>query len=179
MTRVFGRLWRATGGVAAIEFAVVALPFLALILVIFETSLIFLTEYVMESSLASAARMIRTGQVQAQGLTKSQLKTLVCDKMEIFLDCESKLYVDVRSFTAFSDIAGGIPAASVEGEVNPAIANDDDGSGFQPGGATQVVVARAFYDWELIVPQLSKLGTLNGNRRLIAVGTAFRNEPFP
>lgn len=175
---VLRRFCRARTGTAAIEFAMIALPFFMLLLVIFETAIMFFAEYVMETGLAKAARMIRTGQVQEQNLSKAEFKDLICGDLKVLLDCDGKLHVDVRSFQAFSDIAGSIPPTSKDGELNPEVVADADGDGFKPGAAMEVVVARAFYDWDLIVPQFSRLGNLNGNRRLLIVGMTFRNEPF-
>ena len=62
---------------------------------------------------------------------------------------------------------------------------DEDGNldtedfGFDPGGSNDIVVVRAFYEWDLMTPLLSApLANLSGNRRLLQSTVVFRNEPF-
>jgi Flp pilus assembly protein TadG len=167
------RFWKSRSGMTAIEFAFVGGPFLYLFAVIFETGIMLFSEYVIENGVANAARMIRTGQVQAQGMTAGQFKDTVCGKLASFLDCGANLHIDVRRFTAFSDIS--MPPPIKDGELTKDVTDD---SSFQPGQPMEVVVVRAYYDWKLFVPGMSALSNLNGGRRLLTAGAAFRNEPF-
>ena len=51
-------------------------------------------------------------------------------------------------------------------------------TGFR-AAANDIVVVRAFYEWELMTPILSApLANLSGNRRLLQATVVFRNEPF-
>jgi Flp pilus assembly protein TadG len=167
------RFRRSQGGMTAIEFAFVGGPFLYLLCVIFETGLMLFSEYVIENGIADAARMIRTGQVQAQGMSAADFKTAVCGRLSTFLDCTNNLHVDVRRFTAFADIA--LPPSIKDGELTPDVTS---GASFQPGQPMEVVVVRAYYEWKLFLPGLSQLANLSGGRRLLTAGAAFRNEPF-
>ncbi len=126
-------------GVTAIEFAMVAGPFLYLLGFIFETGLMLFSEYVIENGVAQASRMIRTGQVQNQGLTKAQFKTLVCGNLATFLDCNTKLYVDVRQFNTFNAIV--LPQPIINGVLNPAVTT---GSQYTPPQPRCVAVVRVY-----------------------------------
>jgi len=53
-------------GSAAVEFALVVVPFLALMFAIIQTALVFFAQQTLESVAANAARQILTGQAQAQ-----------------------------------------------------------------------------------------------------------------
>ena len=158
----------------AIEFAFVGGPFLYLLCVIFETGLMLFSEYVIENGVADAARMIRTGQVQSGSMTAGDFKNLVCGSLASFLKCSTNLYLDVRRFTAFSDII--LPPPIKNGDLSTDVST---GASFQPGGPMDVVVVRAYYTWTLYVPGLDHLANISGNRRLLSAGAAFRNEPFP
>jgi Flp pilus assembly protein TadG len=160
-------------GVTAIEFALVGAPFLYLLCVIFETGLMLFSEYIIENGVSRAARMIRTGQVQINGMTSSQFKDQICGNLASFLDCKNKLHVDVRKFSNFSGIA--LPNAYNGQELS---ADVTTAAKFQPGVALDVVVVRAYYEWTLIVPGLSQLANLSGGRRSLTAGAAFRNEPY-
>lgn len=169
------RFRRCQDGATAVEFAFMALPFFALLLVVFETGLMLFTEYMIENGVAKAARMIRTGQVQAEGMSAGQFKSVVCGNLLAYIDCDGKLYIDVRSFETFAGIS--TPSAiSDDGELTEDVTVN---SKFEPGEPMEVVVVRAYYDWTLLVPGLSMLSNLADGRRLLAAGAAFRNEPFP
>ena len=58
------RLRNDERGSAAVEFAIVALPFLLLLVGLISISLYFFTNFTMESAVLNAARAIRTGQLQ-------------------------------------------------------------------------------------------------------------------
>jgi hypothetical protein len=62
---------------------------------------------------------------------------------------------------------------------------DDDGNldpedfDYDDGGAGDIVVVRAYYQWPLNTDLLGLgLANLGNGGRLIAAATAFRNEPF-
>lgn len=168
------RFRKAQGGAAAIEFGLLAAPFLFLLMAIFETGLMLFTEYVVENGVAKAARMIRTGQVQNEGITAAQFKEEICGNLLTYFDCEERLYVDVQSFTKFSDITTP-NSISDDGELTEDVTVN---SNFEPGDPMDVVVVRAYYDWQLMTPGITYLANLANGRRLLTASAAFRNEPF-
>lgn len=172
--RILRRYRKCQSGVTAIEFAMVAPPFLALMFAIFEVGIMLFSEYVIEHGVNQAARMIRTGEVQQADMTASEFKSLVCGNLASYLDCETMLHVDVRVFNDFDEIVLPAPLTA-EGDLSAEVTSDT----FQPGDPYQVVVVRVYYPWELFVPGMTKMANMSDDRRLIAAGAAFRNEPFP
>ena len=61
------RFARQQGGAAAVEFGLVAAPFLALVFAIMETAIVFFSGQALETAVADASRLIMTGQAQTQG----------------------------------------------------------------------------------------------------------------
>lgn len=160
-------------GVTAIEFAMVGGPFMYLMGCIFETGLMLFSEYVIENGVAQASRMIRTGQVQTEGMSAAQFKDEVCGRLASFLDCENNLHVDVRNFEAFADVS--LPDPMDGDELSDDVTSD---ASFAPGEAMEVVVVRVYYEWELFMPGFTYLANVAGGKRLLTSGAAFRNEPF-
>ncbi len=171
---ILRRYRRSQSGVTAIEFAMVAPPFFALMLAIFEVGIMLFSEYVIEHGVSGAARMIRTGEVQTADMTKSEFKTLVCGNLAGYLDCAANLHVDVRAFNDF-DLVSLPSALTPEGELSSDVTT---GSQFQPGDPFQVVVVRVYYAWSLFAPGMTYMANMSDGRRLIAAGAAFRNEPY-
>jgi Flp pilus assembly protein TadG len=165
-------------GGTAVEFAMVSMPFFALLFAIFETALAFLTTQMLETAVSNAARQIYTGQFQQDaknaGQTPSQLannfRTAVCDNVTALFDCQNTLKVDIRTFTSFPDAA--VPTPITNGQF------DSSGFGYQPPGPDQIVVVRAAMEYPVIVP-ITQFGNLSNGNRLVMASATFRTEPFP
>src|SRR3990172_7469707 len=92
-------------GAAAVEFALVAAPFLALLFAIMETAIIFFAGQALETAVADSARLIMTGQAQTQGFDQTKFKEQVCAKIYGLFNCNAGVYVDVKTFTNFSTVS--------------------------------------------------------------------------
>ena len=99
------RLVRQQDGAAAVEFGLVAAPFLALVFAIMETAVVFFAGQALETAVADSSRLIMTGQAQTQGLSASGFKNAVCAKIYGLFDCQNGVYVDVKTFSSFSNVA--------------------------------------------------------------------------
>lgn len=159
-------------GATAVEFAMVALPFTALVFGILELGLVFLASTTLDNATEVVARKIRTGQFQTSGSNNiGAFKTAVCAEMAwLTSGCTEKLYVNVRTFPKFGEVTLGPPANEAELKVEP----------FTPGGPEDIVVVRTYYEWSLITPLLNQgLQTIPGTgKRLISSVATFRNEPY-
>ncbi len=173
--RLIGRLRRDEEGVTAIEFGIIAAPFLILIVALLETALVHMTTLDLENAVRDTSRQIRTGQAQVANLTATQFKDLLCNKTVLISDCKttSDLVVDVRAYDDFDTIS-----------IDPAEMYDDDGvftgdEEFNLGSGLKVVVVRTFYRMKLLA-QLPIVGLANAgpNHRMLDAISVFRNEPF-
>jgi hypothetical protein len=166
------RIDRHQGGATAVEFAMVAPVFLLLVFVIAELALVFLAEEMLERATKESARLVRTGQVHANGVDKEEFEKLFCGNL-VFLSCsEGRFHLDVRSYDSFAAM-----------DIAPPVTQS---GGFRESGdpefgeANDIVVVRAYYQWPTspIIGELT-LANLENGRRLISAFAAFRNEPFP
>jgi Flp pilus assembly protein TadG len=162
----------ADGGATAVEFAMVSIPFLALLFAIFELGAMFMASSALDAAVEQASRQIRTGQLQAGASNSAAgFKTLVCNRVSWIssADCQANLSLDVRTFSSFSSISMPTPVAG--GAI------DQTQIGFSSGGSCDIVVVRAFYPWTLLTPTLEPgLPNLNASQRLLTATVAFRNE---
>lgn len=169
----FARRFRKDrSGASAIEFALVAGPFFALLIAVMEVSLVFFGSFTLENAVDRAGRMIRTGQAQEAGMNADAFKTAVCGNVHALFDCEGGLKVEVQRFDNFSGINGNLDSPLDNGELKNSYA-------FDMGNGGDVVIVRAFYEWGVMakLPGVGLGNMPNGNRLLIAA-TTFRNEPF-
>jgi len=167
-------------GTAAIEFAILAIPFFMLLFAILELAIVFFITSTLNHAVSEAGRQIRTGNFQSCG-TQDTFKQLICGKMHGLGNCEKRLRIDLVSANSFSTIT--LLAPPDPPEVDP----DDPDSEDIPNGAwgntvaSAPVVVRGLYYHKLVLPtQLTRLENLPGkNIRLLSATTAFQNEPFP
>ena len=76
------RFRRNRRGSAAVEFALVAPVFFALLFAIIETALVFFASQVLETVTQNSARMILTGQAQNAVYTQSQFHDYACTQLD-------------------------------------------------------------------------------------------------
>jgi Flp pilus assembly protein TadG len=165
-------------GGAAIEFAMVAPPFMLLLGVIMETGLMMFTEYAVQSAVADSSRLVRTGQAQGGALSAAQFKTKICDTAGILIDCSNKVYVYVRSDANFATLKANLPAFN---SIGPSLTvGVTPPTCYNPGQPSQPAAVVATYDWYFNMWGMSFLGNFAGNSARRLVGFAiFQNEPFP
>ena len=145
----------------------VAAPFLALVFAIMETAIVFFSGQALETAVADSARLIMTGQAQTQGFNQAAFKNAVCSKIYGLFDCQNGVYVDVKTYTSFSNV-NLTPPLDANG-------NFQNNQTYQPGGPGDIVVVRLFYQWPVYVALLQNM---SGGKRLLVATSAFRNEPY-
>ncbi|MEL6299191.1 MAG: TadE/TadG family type IV pilus assembly protein [Pseudomonadota bacterium] len=167
------RARRDEKGVTAVEFALIAMPFFAMLFGIIAVALFFFTTFTLENAIEQASRAIRTGQAQSQGMTTSEFKQSVCDNAPSYIDCGGKIRVNVQTFSAFGSVSN--PSCTDSGgdlipEPPPTPV---------PGAAGEIVLVTVCYQWDLAanLPFL-KLGNMSNDSRMIRATTTFRTEPF-
>jgi Flp pilus assembly protein TadG len=136
------------------------------------------TEYVLQTSVQEAARLVRTGQAQEQKLTSATFKNKICDLASIIIDCQGKVNVYMQANTNFSTLASSVPSYL---NVGPAEDGTPGPNSFVCGKSQETVALIATYDWNFVVPYfMSFMGNRNGKATRRMAGFAmFRNEPFP
>src|ERR1041384_638031 len=107
--RIVRRFARGEEGAAAVEFAIVAAPFLALMFAIMETALVFFASQTLETAVADSARLIMTGQAQSLSFTPAQFKTAVSAKIGGLFDCAGGLQIDVKTYSSFGSVDNSAP----------------------------------------------------------------------
>lgn len=168
------RMLRDRSGAAAVEFAMVAAPFLALVFAIMETAIIFFAGQALETAASDSARLIMTGQAQTQGFDQTKFKQAVCARIYALFNCNGSLYIDVKSYSSWSSVNTSLPVDS-SGNIQ------SSSFGYQPGGPSDIVVMRLMYQWPVYVSLLGLNGDLSnasGSQRLLMATVAFRNEPY-
>jgi Flp pilus assembly protein TadG len=173
--------WRDDRAVTAVEFAFIGPLFFYMLFTILETGAILFTEYVLQTSVQEAARIVRTGQAQEQKLTAALFKTKICDLANRTIDCDGKVTVYMRAENDFTALAANTPSYLT---IGPAVETDSSPPRYQCGNPAQAVALIATYDWDFyVIPSWSTqhfMGNRNsGETRRLSAFAIFKNEPFP
>ena len=170
MFSLIRRLIGQSEATTTVEFALLAVPFVAALFAILP-ALVFFAGRSARSAAATSARLIFTGQAQLNGWTAAQFKSQVCDQIHGIFNCNSGVYVDVETYSSFADVNLGMPVSN--GNFN------SSSLGYNPGGPGDIVVLRLNYQYPVFVNLLGfNLSNLNGGYNLFAATAVFKNEPY-
>ena len=160
-------------GANAVEFALVAPIFIALLVGIIQIFMVFFVQQLLQQVVQQSARQVMTGQVQAAGMTQTQFATLVCSQVRIIFNCNN-LMISVQSGNSWSAMSAASPTLTFNADGT--VSNNWP---YSPGGPSDKVVLEVIYQWPVFMGPLGfTLANLpNGNRQITATA-AFQNEPY-
>ena len=158
-------------GATAVEFALVALPFFALLLGIFEVALILTVSALLETAVSNSGRLVRTGQI-SKNASAEDFKKELCARMTVFEGaCLSRIQIDLQPVASFSN--PGITDPISDGQF------DTSKLKFEVGDPRSFMLMRVWYRQPIVTPFLGHAMTrLSNGDTLLHAATAFRNEPF-
>ena len=173
----------------AIEFALLAVPFIGLLFAIIETAIVLMLGLANENATQVIARLVKTGQVQQAGIrTASDFRTkLLCPSsgpriLPSYMDC-NRLIIDVRTASALSSA-----------DLTNDFYRSSSSQQFCLGGPQSIVIVRTVYTYPSLLPQIvvlagngvgvSRTGLANdvpnfpGWNHLLFSAIAFENEAY-
>jgi Flp pilus assembly protein TadG len=158
---------------AAVEFGLVAAPFFALLMALFQTALVFFAGRVLDVTTLQASRYILTGQAQNSNMTQSQFATYVCNNTFALFTC-ANFMINVAEYNSFSQATTSSPTLTFnsKGQVT-------NSWSYAPGGPNDIVVVQVMYQWPVIGGPLGfTLSNLSNGNRLLVSTAVFKNEPY-
>ncbi|MEX2650536.1 MAG: TadE/TadG family type IV pilus assembly protein [Alphaproteobacteria bacterium] len=162
------RFAKASAGVTAVEFALIAPSFFMILFGTIESSIMYYIATSMEGEVQIAARQIRTGNVQNADDPLAEFRSTLCSNLGNLAACGA-VVIDVRTFPDFGSMD------------RPPLINEDgtpQNENFNPGGGGDVVLVRIAYRYPIMTPFLGQfIGTGGGYYDLYAAA-AFQNEPY-
>lgn len=157
----------------AVEFALVAAPFFALLVALFQTALVFFAGRVLDETVQQASRYILTGQAQTSGMTQGQFASWVCSNTYGLFNCNNFM-INVQNYSSFSSASTTTPTLTFN--TNGGVSNTWTWS---PGNPGDIVVVQIMYQWPLVLGPLGfTLANLSNGNRLLISTAVFKNEPY-
>ena len=171
--------FRCRKGATAVEFALVAAPFLALLVAILQSALVFFASRVLDEVTEEASRYIMTGQAQQGSVTQSGFKTYVCTGsntsalVSALFTC-SNIMINVQNYADFASA----------GTSSPTLTFNPDGTvsntwSYNTGNPGDIIVVQVMYQWPVVLGPLSmNLSNLSNGNRLLVSTAVFKSEPY-
>jgi Flp pilus assembly protein TadG len=177
--RTIARFLKRQGGAAAIEFALVAAPVVALALAILQVSLIYFAQQALETAVEDTARLVLTNQAPTLGTTtqtataaQNKFAAALCANSPGLFNC-ANLMVDLQPATSFASANVAAPVLTYDANGN--VTNQWQ---YNPGVPGDIMVMRVMYQWPVFLGPLGfSLSNLPNNMHLLMSTAVFRNEP--
>jgi Flp pilus assembly protein TadG len=170
---------RSRSGATAVEFALVAAPFIALLVAILQTGLVFFAGRVLDEVTEEASRYIMTGQAQQANVTQAGFANYICTGantsalVSALFTC-SKIMVNVQSYSDFASANTSSPTLTFN--ANGTVSNNWSYSTGNPG---DIIVVQVMYQWPVVLGPLSmNLSNLSNGNRLLVSTAVFKSEPY-
>jgi Flp pilus assembly protein TadG len=168
------RLLRAFGkdrkGSAAIEFAIVSLPFFVIIFAIAEIAVMFFVDAGLDAAVHKAVRQVRVGVAKSGSWDSKRFREEVCKNLSFSFGCATDLKVRAIVVTNMASVDKIDPV--VNGSLN---AKDE----FELGASGSYVLVQAFLPWDPVL----KLYVISSTRLadgsyVLGSSELIKNEPF-
>lgn len=161
----------AQQGTTAIEFALIAPVFIALLVAIFETALFLFAQANLQNAAMQAGRLFMTGQAQNGNMTQSQFQSAVCPMVQVLFNC-GNLVIVVQSYASYASANTSAPQLY---NSNGTLSSGT----YSPGSPGDLMVVQIAYPWSLVTGPLgfTLVNQSNGTAEIMGV-TAFRVEPY-
>lgn len=173
------RFHRDSRGATAIEFAIVAPVFMALMFSTFEVGWFYFANSITDAATATASRLVRTGQVQQWTGSDTErfqrLYDVVCNIVRPFGACDTHLTLEVQTFPTFQDLADDTSTPTCADDTPTKIAAIP----FAPGKESQIIRIRVCLLYKTVNPAIGlRLAEPGSSMRRITSSLLFRNEPY-
>ena len=178
VTRTLGKssdLAKDKSGSVAVEFSIVAIPFLSIVFASLEIGWFYFVNAAIDAVTLEASREIRTGFPQESGLDSEGFYDEVCPKLSLFGECRDILTVEVTTFDDFATLAADTSPPTCADEDPETLANID----YEPGADNEIVRLRICLIYKTLNLKLgADLSKTGDGRRKVTSSYIFRNEPF-
>lgn len=166
----FRTLLRNKQGAAAVEFALLVLPFFLFLFCILDMALMFFVDSALDSALHTAARSVRVGSAHSNNWNLATFKSNVCNGMALAFSCQDELLVKTTAMSDFSSMSFTSPVSGGVLSVTES---------FSPAASGDYVMIQAFLPWNSLMASVgANVNTLADGTYVLSAAVVFRNEPF-
>ncbi|WP_413711648.1 TadE/TadG family type IV pilus assembly protein [Rhizobium sp. Rhizsp82] len=163
---------RDRSGATAVEFALIAPLFFAIIFSTFEAGWMVIEATMLDRAVDLAIRDIRVG-ATAAAKTQDQIKAAVCNQAIMLPGCASSIVVEMTDISSGALPSSNTPCVDRGSNVSPVVA-------FSPGQRGSIMYVRACFTTDPITPLLGLALSMPKDGKggyFLSSSSAFVNEP--
>ncbi len=169
--RDISRFCVARQAATAVEFALIAPAFFALLIAIFQTAIFMFAQMALQDAAVEAGRYFLTGQAQNGNWTASNIQTKVCPIIQALMTCANVIVV-VQNASSFAAANTSAPALYSNGQPITSFT-------YAPGTPGEIMVVQLVYKWSVVNGPLGfVLSNLPNSAAEIMGVSAFMVEPY-
>lgn len=171
MCHTLGKWVKKREGSTAVEFSLVAVPFIMITIGIIELALMFTAQSLLHEAAFTASRLIRTGQLQqsAPGGQEAMFQNAVCDFASAMIPC-AQIQYNVETIPSFADADDAPPEFDEDGNLQD--------TEFDPGAENDIVLVRLAYNYPVRTPLMQPLLANRGTNRTMFTTIVLQTEPY-
>ena len=171
LCKILNRWIKRKDGTTAIEFSLLAIPYVMLTIGIIELSIMYTAGSLLEGATSSAARLVRTGQIQQSGVAQPEeaFRDAMCSYATVLIRCED-IVIEALPLNSFADAEAMQPQYDAEGNMIS--------QGFSIGGSNDRVLIRVSYRYSMMTPFIGPLLVGPANSRLFMSTIVLQSEPY-
>ena len=158
-------------GVSAVEFALIAPIFVAIILGTPQAAVVWFAKTKLQDAVGAAARLVLTGQTQSANYTQANFATAMCSNLPVIFVCNG-LMINLAPQAPISRVSTAAPTRTYDSHGN--VTNT---FGFNSGAAGSVMVLQVLYQFPVIAGPLFAFSTQSNGSLLMVATVVFQNEP--
>jgi len=168
--RIFETFIKDRKGSAAIEFAILALPFFVVIFAIAEIAVMYFVESGLDAAVHTTVRQVRVGVAKSGAWDAKKFKDTVCANLSLSFGCSTNLKVRAIVVTDMASVNRISPITN--GSLN--VTED-----FNLGDSGSYVLVQAFLPWDPVF-KLYPIASarLADGSYVLASSELIKNEPF-
>lgn len=173
MFAFFHKWRRQENGVAAVEFALLGMPFFLLLVGVLEVAMYYAAGTTLEGGAAAASRLLRTGQVQQSEDPEDAFRTALCNHISTMIPCDRVQYQVIRlDDNTFAGAEAYEPEFDEDGNLVPAP--------FSTGNSNDVILVQTVYRYEFLTPFIGSLitGDPGRNWSIHMATSVIKAEPY-
>lgn len=168
--RFFETFIKDRKGSAAIEFAILALPFFVVIFAIAEIAVMYFVESGLDAAVHQTVRQVRVGVAKSGAWNSKKFKDTVCANLSLSFGCSTNLKVRAIVVTNMASVNRISPITN----GNLSVTED-----FDLGDSGSYVLVQAFLPWDPVFKLYPIASTrLANGSYVLGSSELIKNEPF-
>lgn len=169
--KLLKRFQKSQDGTAAVEFALVSVPFFTLLIGTIEIMMMFSTQMMLEGATENASRQIKTGFFQQAQYEdpEQEFRNVLCEQIGFLMNCD-EIVIEMLPFETFAEASEFTPVYDEDGQIIS--------RGFNSGNVNDTILIRTAFQYQMITPFIDRVFARDSGSKLLMTTLVRKTEPY-